>query len=144
MYIRALEAVSASCLTTPHSLKRFPNISIPTSGAVVGRIITTTIVTIIGKRIFSSFETGLSCSILILRSFSVVRSFIIGGWIIGTSDIYEYAATAIGPRRAVCPSFPARKIDVGPSAPPMIEIAAAALSLNSRTGNKAFIPIAIR
>ena len=41
-------------------------------------------------------------------------------------------------------SFPARKIDVGPSAPPMIEIAAAALSLNSRTGNKAFIPIAIR
>ena len=36
------------------------------------------------------------------------------------------------PYRAVCPSFPARKIDVGPSAPPMIEIAAAALSLNPK------------
>ena len=111
-------------------MKRLPSISIPTSGAVVGRINTTTIVTITGKRIFSSFETGLSCSILIFLSFSVVRSFIIGGWIIGTSDIYEYAATAIGPIYLVCPSLPARKIDVGPSAPPIIEIAAAALSGN--------------
>ena len=48
----------------------------------------------------------------------------------GTRDMYEYAATAIGPRSAVCSSFPARKIEVGPSAPPMIEIAAAALSEN--------------
>ena len=31
---------------------------------------------------------------------------------------------------AVCCSLPARKIDVGPSAPPIIEIAAAALSEN--------------
>ena len=45
--------------------------------------------------------------------------------------MYEYAATAIGPRRVVQPSFVARKIDVGPSAPPMMEIAAAALSLKS-------------
>ena len=97
MYISALEAVSASCLTTPLSLKRLPNMSIPTSGAVVGRISTTTTVTTIGKRIFSSLETGLNCSILTSLSFLVVKSFIIGGWIIGTSDIYEYAATAIGP-----------------------------------------------
>ena len=79
MYISALEAVSASCLTTPLSLKRLPSMSIPISGAVEGRISTTTIVTTIGKRIFSSFDTGRSCSILILRSFSVVRSFMIGG-----------------------------------------------------------------
>ena len=44
--------------------------------------------------------------------------------------LYEYAATAMGPRRAVCPSLLARKIEVGPSAPPMMAIAAAALSLN--------------
>ena len=48
---------------------------------------------------------------------------------IGTNDIYEYAATAIGPIYSACPSLPARKIDVGPSAPPIIAIAAAALSL---------------
>ena len=62
-------------------------------------------------------------------SFFVVSAFIIGGWIMGTSDIYEYAATAMGPIMFVCPSLEARKIDVGPSAPPMMEIAAAALSL---------------
>ena len=48
----------------------------------------------------------------------------------GTKDIYEYAATAIGPSNAVCPSLPARKMDVGPSAPPIMDTAAAALSLN--------------
>ena len=79
MYIRALLAVSWSCLTTPLSLKRLPSISIPTRGAVVGRMSETTIVTTIGKNIFSSLLTGLSCSILIFLSFSVVKSFIIGG-----------------------------------------------------------------
>ena len=49
---------------------------------------------------------------------------------IGTSAIYEYAATAIGPRYSVCPSLPARNIEVGPSAPPIMDMAAAALSLN--------------
>ena len=33
---------------------------------------------------------------------------------------------------SVCPSFMARKIDVGPSAPPIIAIAAAAISLNPK------------
>ena len=60
IYIRAFDAVSASCLTTPHSLNRLPNISIPTRGAVVGRIRATTTVTTIGKRIFSSLLTGRS------------------------------------------------------------------------------------
>ena len=84
IYISALDAVSVSCLTTPDSRKRFPSINIPTNGAVVGRITHTTIVTMIGNRILSSLDTGLNCSILILRSFSVVRSFMIGGWITGT------------------------------------------------------------
>ena len=132
MYIKAFDAVSASCFVTPHSLKRLPSIKNPTSGAVVGKISTTTTVTTIGKRIFSNFETGLNCSILIALSFLVVKSFIIGGCIIGTSDIYEYAATAIGPIKSVCPSFPARKMDVGPSAPPIIDMAAAAAPLNPK------------
>ena len=79
MYISAFDAVSCNCFTTPDSLNKLPNISIPTNGAVVGKIITTTIVTIIGNKIFSSCETGLSCSILIFLSFSVVNNFIIGG-----------------------------------------------------------------
>ena len=79
MYINALDAVSVSCLTTPDSRNRLPSISMPTSGAVVGRIEHTTIVTMIGKRILSSLETGLNCSIFIFRSFSVVSSFMIGG-----------------------------------------------------------------
>ena len=43
------------------------------------------IVTIIGKRIFSNFDTVRSCFITTLRSFLVVNNFIIGGCIIGTS-----------------------------------------------------------
>ena len=46
--------------------------------------------------------------------------------------MYEYAATAIGPISSDCWSFPARKIEVGPSAPPMIDIAAAAFPLKPR------------
>ena len=65
MYIRALDAVSESCFTTPDSLKRLPSISIPTNGAVVGRIRHTTTVTTIGNIIFSVFVTVLNCSILI-------------------------------------------------------------------------------
>ena len=79
MYIRALEAVSVSWRTTPHSRKRLPSISIPTRGAVVGRIMQTTTVTTIGKRILSNLETGRSCSILILRSLSVVMARMMGG-----------------------------------------------------------------
>ena len=41
-------------------------------------------------------------------------------------------ATAIGPIKSVCPSFPARKMDVGPSAPPIIDMAAAAAPLNPK------------
>ena len=54
--------------------------------------------------------------------------------------MYEYAATAIGPNRPVCPSFPAKKIDVGPSAPPIIDTAAAALSLNPNNIARKYAP----
>ena len=42
--------------TTPDSLNKLPNISIPTNGAVVGKIITTTIVTMIGNKIFQAVK----------------------------------------------------------------------------------------
>ena len=38
-----------------------------------------------GKQIFSIFLTSRSCGILMRRSDFVVRSFMIGGWMIGTS-----------------------------------------------------------
>ena len=87
IYIMAFAAVSVNCFTTPDSLKRFPSISIPTRGAVVGKIKQTTMVTTMGNRIFSSLETGLNCSILHIRSSLVVKTRIIGGWMIGTKDI---------------------------------------------------------
>ena len=61
---------------------------------------------------------------MIFLSASVVKALIIGGWINGTNAIYEYAATAIAPSNSGA-SFEATNIDVGPSAPPIIEIAAA-------------------
>ncbi len=53
-----------------------------------------------GNRIFSNLLTWRSWVILVLRSSSVVSSFIIGGWMIGTSAMYEYAATAIAPSKS--------------------------------------------
>ena len=65
-------------------------------------------------------------------SFFVVISFITGGWIMGTSAIYEYAATIIAP--VYCElKYCATKIDVGPSAAPIIDIAAASLSWKPTT-----------
>ena len=69
----------------------------PTRGAAEGMRSATNAVTAIGKIIFSFFDTGRRVSILIRLSSFVVRSFIIGGWMTGTSAMYEYAATAIGP-----------------------------------------------
>lgn len=79
MYISALLAVSVNWRTTPDSLKRLPNISIPTRGVVEGRIEQTIMVTMIGNRILSVFDTGRSCPILIERSSLVVSAFMIGG-----------------------------------------------------------------
>ena len=99
MFERAFEEVSDRRAVLPLSLNRLPIISIPISGATAGSSRAITMVTAIGNRIFSLWDTVLSCSILSSRSCCVVRAFIIGGCIIGTRAIYEYAATAIGPTR---------------------------------------------
>ena len=65
--------------TTPDSLIKLPNIKHPTSGAQLGTNEHVTIVTRIGKIIFSVLETSLGVSILICLSFLVVKSLIIGG-----------------------------------------------------------------
>ena len=49
----------------------------------------------------------------------------------GTSAIYEYAATAIGPRSSGA-SFDVTKIAVGPSAPPIIPIAPACCAVKPK------------
>ena len=96
--IKAFCIVSESLSTTPHSLHKLPNVKAPIRGQASGRNIIQSPNTTSGKTIFSRFETSRSCFISILRSASVVKSFIIGGWITGTRAIYEYAATAIAPR----------------------------------------------
>ena len=59
----------------------------PTRGTAVGRIKQMMMVQIMGNMIFSSLETGRSCSITIIRSFFVVSARMIGGWMMGTSAI---------------------------------------------------------
>ncbi|MPN45336.1 hypothetical protein SDC9_192903 [bioreactor metagenome] len=84
IFIRAFCMVSERRLATPHSLARLPNIRLPTSGVAEGSRMAHAVRTVSGKRIFSSFETGLSCCILINRSSLVVRARMIGGWMMGT------------------------------------------------------------
>ena len=82
-------------------------------------------VTRIGKRIRMSCGTCFALYfILIRRSFFVVQSLITAGCTIGTSAIYEYATTMIGPIYLDA-SCIATKIAVGPSAAPIIPIEAA-------------------
>ena len=88
MYIRALEAVSVSCFTTPLSRNRLPSISIPTSGAVVGRIRQTTMV--IDDREQDLLQFGYRTKLLHLDLPLFLQwseAFMIGGWMIGTRDI---------------------------------------------------------
>ena len=55
-------------------------------------------VTMIGNRIFVVLETFFGLyGMRIMRSFLVVTILMARGWMIGTSAIYEYAATAIAP-----------------------------------------------
>ena len=79
IFISAFCAVSESLSVTPHSRKRLPSISIPRSGTTEGNNNAQKIRTDTGKIILTVFETPLSCFISTLRSFSVVRSFMIGG-----------------------------------------------------------------
>ena len=70
--------------TTPHSRIRLPSIRQPIKEAAEGTRKDTKMVTMMGNSTFSVLETGRSCFILILRSASVVRAFMMGGWITGT------------------------------------------------------------
>ena len=106
------------------------SISIPTSGAVVGRIRQTTIVTMIGNRILSSFDNRTELFHLDLPLFFC-------GQKLHNRRLDNRHQRHVGiccycdrsqQLRSV-PAFLQRKIEVGPSAPPMMEIAAAALSL---------------
>ena len=81
----ALLAVSTRRSTTPLSRIRLPSISMEISGAAEGSSSDTKIVTMIGKHTRSTLETGRSCSMTMERSFLVVSSFMIGGWMTGTS-----------------------------------------------------------
>ena len=87
--------------------------SIEMRGAASGRRKQQSSVMTIGKITFSSFDTGRSWLMRMRRSFFVVRTRMIGGKMIGTSAMYEYAATAMEPSR-FGESRLARKIAVGP------------------------------
>ena len=85
MLINAFCVVSDSRSTTPHSRIRLPNASMPSSGAADGSSSATSNNNSSGKMMRSAFDTSRSCTISILRSSSVVSSFMMGGWINGTS-----------------------------------------------------------
>ena len=103
----------------------------------------TTKAVIIGKSIFSVFDTFLRGFIFIILSFFVVRSLDMGGCMNGTIPMYVYAATAVipsmcGARRVVV------NMVVGPSAPPIIPMLAASPGVNPRAmapRNAMYIPI---
>ena len=99
MFEKVVCAVSERDLRTPHSLSKLPNINIPTSESESGAIKPAHTVTIIGNKIRISWGTCFALYfILIVLSFFVVQSLTTAGCTIGTSAIYEYATTIIGPR----------------------------------------------
>lgn len=129
--LRALPAVFANRVVLPDSLRRFPKKSIPRSGRPDGTMKVVSSNPMIGNMILSNWLTLLAGCIRICLSFFVVRRRINGGWITGTSAIYEYAHTAIAPIRLGL-SLEDRKIAVGPSAPPIMAMPAAWLGSKPR------------
>jgi len=92
-------AVSERESSTPHTRMRLPNIKKPTSATLRGETMPQTAVIMIGNRIFVRLLTV--CwwyGIRIIRSCFVVSARMTGGCTIGTSAMYEYAATMIAPR----------------------------------------------
>ena len=84
MSVRAFEAVLASRLVTPHSRRRLPKKSMPSSGMPEGTTKQVSSMPTMGKIIFSFCDTARAGFILIRRSFLVVNRRISGGWITGT------------------------------------------------------------
>ena len=85
MSVRALDAVFARRVVTPHSRSRLPKKSIPSRGRPEGTTKQVRSMPTMGKMIFSFCETARAGFIFIRRSLRVVRSFMIGGCITGTS-----------------------------------------------------------
>src|SRR6478672_12636328 len=81
--------------TQPLSRIKLPSMTMPIKGAPLGARIEAKIVTIIGNATFVAREIGcnFAAPMTIWRYFSVVNARMIGGWMSGTSDMYEYAAT---------------------------------------------------
>ena len=84
MLISSFWTVLLSRSVTPHSLNRLPSIRQAISGAAEGTSRATKMVTTMGKTIFSVLETSRRGFMTIWRSFFVVSSFMMGGWITGT------------------------------------------------------------
>ena len=61
--------------------------SMPMSGALEGIASDASTPVTIGNSMTAVFDTGIACGMSIARSFLVVRARMIGGWIMGTSDI---------------------------------------------------------
>ena len=95
-FCRVLDKRSA----TPDSFTKLPKVSAPINGAAEGSSKAHISRITSGNKIFSRLDTGRSCCMRILRSSWVVSSFIMGGWIIGTNAMYEYAATAMAPSKS--------------------------------------------
>ena len=85
--IRWVLAVLLKRSVTPDSRIRFPNISMPISGATEGISRAVTSVEMTGNSRTVVRETGLAVFIWIALSFFVVNSRRTGGWMTGTSDM---------------------------------------------------------
>ena len=84
MSIIEVRAVLASRSVTPHSLSRLPKKSMPTSTMESGAIMAAMIKAPMGKRIFSRCETARGGAMRMSRSCRVVKSRMMGGWMMGT------------------------------------------------------------
>ena len=84
MSVRALLAVLARRLVTPHSRSRLPKKSIPSNGIPEGTTKQVSRSPTMGKMIFSFCDTARAGFIFINRSCLVVSSRMIGGWMSGT------------------------------------------------------------
>ena len=137
--LRALPAVLARRVVLPDSLSRLPKKSMPSSGRPEGTMNVVSNNPIIGKSMRSVWLTWRAGFMRMRRSFFVVSRRMSGGWITGTSAMYEYAHTAIAPIR-LGHSFDDRNIAVGPSAPPIIAIPAAWLGSKPRARATMYAP----
>ena len=87
MLQREFCAVSERRSMTPDSRKRLPSMSMPSSEAIGGSSRLMRMAETMGKQMRSNFVTVRICSMTTSRSFCVVRSFMTGGWMSGTSDM---------------------------------------------------------